>query len=234
MGRAAKFRGHCQACGKLHKLPGGVLSKHGYRVVWNSFWNVCPGADHVPFEESKDLCEALILDVEESIVLLERNIAAVPNEDFITLSARIKEGYKRRTVTKTYKLSEVEWGRVPHAGSGFIKEENGLLYSFHSYGAYDEEGMLAEYRKQKIYGFESQIAQAKRYIEWMAGRIKNWKPEPLVPLEEEEPQAERKWFAKRTDAYVEERRLKEAGHKVRVRRDPNYGMGATVYDYGPA
>lgn len=50
-------KGTCQICGRSQKLPGGVLSKHGYTTRWGFFEKVCPGSGHLPFEVSADMIE---------------------------------------------------------------------------------------------------------------------------------------------------------------------------------
>ena len=52
---AATHEGSCQICGRQQKLPGNVLSKHGYTTRWGFFSGVCPGASYEPFEVSCDL-----------------------------------------------------------------------------------------------------------------------------------------------------------------------------------
>ena len=56
MTRISQFRGTCQICFHVQKLPSQVLSLHGYEHPqgWG-FIGICPGANLLPFEQS---CEA--------------------------------------------------------------------------------------------------------------------------------------------------------------------------------
>lgn len=53
----ATQKGTCQCCGSLQKLPNGVLSTHGYKVLNGWFEGVCPGTGHLPLELSCDLVQ---------------------------------------------------------------------------------------------------------------------------------------------------------------------------------
>lgn len=226
MSRAAKFRGTCQACGKLHKLPGGVLSKHGYRVVWNSFWNVCPGAGRAAFEEQKSLVEELIVSVKGQVLNLKERIEEVPNEDFVILTGRGDRDryYRRAELSKQVPLNEV---RVePWSLEWNDPDDDDRLYSFQSYGG----DAIEKCKARRVALFESEIRGAEQYIKWQEDRLEGWEPKELIPLEVK-VEAKRKWFEDCREAYREERILKEAGHKVRTRRD-RYSRGATLYDYG--
>lgn len=56
----ATHLGTCQACGRLHKLPGGVLAKHGYTVRDHWFQGTCMGTGRLPYEVSTDLIQDTI------------------------------------------------------------------------------------------------------------------------------------------------------------------------------
>ena len=51
--------GECQVCGKQHKLPRGMLAKHGYTVEHHFFNGVCQGSGSLPFEQDKTLAETI-------------------------------------------------------------------------------------------------------------------------------------------------------------------------------
>ena len=56
----ATHSGHCQACGRLQKLPDGKLAKHGYTIAHGFFSGTCVGSHHLPFEVSCDLLPRFI------------------------------------------------------------------------------------------------------------------------------------------------------------------------------
>jgi hypothetical protein len=65
MAKKATHRGTCQCCGRLQKLPGGLLSKHGYTVDWGYFNGVCWGAHHQPLELDRKILDGAILRLNE-------------------------------------------------------------------------------------------------------------------------------------------------------------------------
>lgn len=75
MPKAATQKGSCQCCGKWHKLPDGLLAKHGYHVMWGHFNGVCRGSDELPFEESCALIENFIAEAEQYLEQLNTHCA---------------------------------------------------------------------------------------------------------------------------------------------------------------
>jgi hypothetical protein len=57
---ASEFRGHCPICGRIHRLPGGRLAKHGYSVDYGYFSGVCRGAGLAPLEEDRAPLDAVV------------------------------------------------------------------------------------------------------------------------------------------------------------------------------
>lgn len=56
--------GHCQACGRLQLLPGGVLAKHGYKVAgFGFFMGTCRGSDRNPLEVDRTITDQIIVDL---------------------------------------------------------------------------------------------------------------------------------------------------------------------------
>lgn len=92
----ATHAGHCQACGRLQRLPSGNLSLHGYTVDHGWFSGVCQGAKHLPFEQSIDQILNVYLPSAEAELkrLIEAQVAirAVVPEVFSTgeLTAEVK------------------------------------------------------------------------------------------------------------------------------------------------
>lgn len=67
----ATHKGNCQVCNKLHKLPDGVLSAHGYTVESRGFggWfsGTCHGSHNLPFQRDRKLVDLSILKAREEI-----------------------------------------------------------------------------------------------------------------------------------------------------------------------
>jgi uncharacterized protein YeaC (DUF1315 family) len=74
MREKATAAGSCQACGRVQKLPKGVLSKHGYAVRWNQFVGECPGSGHLPYEQSCKLIKSFIANAKESRARIQARI----------------------------------------------------------------------------------------------------------------------------------------------------------------
>jgi hypothetical protein len=64
----ATHAGHCQACGRLQKLPSGRLAKHGYTVRGGFFSGICRGAGYLPIEVS---CDQVVRYIAEAMQELE-------------------------------------------------------------------------------------------------------------------------------------------------------------------
>lgn len=68
--KEATHDGHCQCCGRLHRLPGGKLAKHGYEVIGRGqgfggyFSGTCWGSGELPYELS---CELVKEDIERAL-----------------------------------------------------------------------------------------------------------------------------------------------------------------------
>lgn len=67
----ATHSGHCQACGRLQKMPKGVMSLHGYNVTHGFFSGTCAGAKELPFELSCDLVKLFIASAQSQLESLE-------------------------------------------------------------------------------------------------------------------------------------------------------------------
>lgn len=68
----ATHSGHCQACGRLQKLPNGKLSKHGYTVEHGFFSGVCRGTNYLPFEQSCDQVRRYIGEAKSEVEFLTK------------------------------------------------------------------------------------------------------------------------------------------------------------------
>jgi hypothetical protein len=73
--KKATHIGSCQACGRVQKLPGDVLSKHGYHVQWRIFVGECPGCGHRSYEQNCSLIQKFIDGMKEWLTGIEASIA---------------------------------------------------------------------------------------------------------------------------------------------------------------
>jgi hypothetical protein len=99
----ATHTGTCQWCGSRQKLPGGVLSVHGYDVKHGFFNGVCSGSGYRPYEISCDRIEKSIAyataerqKLELQIWhLLENEQVATGNDDDMTVWIHQYKGSSR-------------------------------------------------------------------------------------------------------------------------------------------
>jgi hypothetical protein len=58
--KAATHNGTCQVCLRMQALPNGKLAKHGYTVEHHYFEGVCPGAEALPLEQSREVADDVV------------------------------------------------------------------------------------------------------------------------------------------------------------------------------
>jgi hypothetical protein len=186
----ATHSGSCQCCGAQQKLPGDILSKHGYTVEYGWFSGVCKGSGHKPFEVSCELIERFILMAEEHKAHLEIEKAKwsqPATEDMCWVSVYTKVSYGVSTRT---------WEYAPAFEREMVSSSD-PTYHWQQYFAFPSTSKL-----QKIsapYGSEDQTLRAAcnaynrnyvgqviqpaldkvtEYIRWQRERVANWQPHP--------------------------------------------------------
>ncbi len=233
--------GHCQVCGKLHKLPNGVLSKHGYTVEWNTFWNECYGECKLPFEQDITYTKRAIEDVKIQKAGLEKEVADIlALTEFAYVVEATKREFRKPSVRTLVKIAKADltWedghkvDGLYRWGLYWIGEDGNEYKEENLYGVSGLEDAIKKCNENHARTIEGRVSQAARYIEWQEARIVDWKPSALIPHEIKKV-AKKTWFPweKRGEAYRLEKEIKAAGHKAMVRRDSNYGNGFTLYDY---
>jgi len=184
--------GSCQCCGRVQKLPGGLLSKHGYSVEWGFFQGVCVGAATLPYEQSCDLIKGFVESARKGKAGIEADIDALLRpatepvgwyHEYIPRQTRVRGGYSWRRVRL---LQEVV--RLPHGDATFLKyvghdgKEERLPY----YGT--ERDLLEVATRMNSDYVENNLRPAmrelERYIVWQQRRIADWKPRELRPVED--------------------------------------------------
>ncbi len=195
--------GTCQCCGSSQKLPGGVLSKHGYTVDWGFFSGVCQGAGYLPFEQSCDLIEKFIKLAKANLAyLIEQKtkwLQPVEGPKAWVQKYRNAHYSNGKGVKGAYYWEEVvisEEVKIIGSGSDAF-EYRTFSYpvekkSYHGDGRI-ETGFgenapktLAEvcaFQNAKYAAtFDAKIASARQYIAWQQKRVAEWKPGTLTPL----------------------------------------------------
>ena len=174
----AVTEGTCQACFNQQKLPGGMLSLHGYQRPGVGFiQGRCPGVGYPPYEESCELVKTFRVDLKERrIPAMRARLAELQmRPEWLTFYGRADTRHVSSGFTRY--ASEIELrvyrdGRTPtpigrspsyesvRATGFFVPSYNDLLYR--------------QTQRQQDY-----IKQAESYLEFLAGQIRDWKPRPV-------------------------------------------------------
>lgn len=233
MKNKATHEGHCQACGSLQKLPGGLLSKHGYTVEWSCFIGTCPGSGHLPFEQDSSLVQVFVRSAQSS---LDRVL------DYITeLNAPAQEA---RGWVREYHTKGEGWGRtgkyvwVNRELFEATRHENGYtcneIHHFNNEGKlqrdcrYNEETALdVATEMNHDYAVRHEAPEAKQlqqYIAWQQERVTNWKPMPLRAVDAEPVIADPTVLTTDDGQYVET--FVKASGRYGSRQRPAYSLTA--------
>lgn len=122
MAKKATHRGTCQCCGREQKLPGGVLSKHGYTTEWGFFEGTCTGAGRLPLEKDRSWLDATVENLRAEADVLEKaepkTIICPTTEDYgyqgrrrVRIAGDVSNDFEafRALILET----KPRWGRTP-------------------------------------------------------------------------------------------------------------------------
>jgi len=183
-------------------LPGGRLSLHGYAVKWNCFVGVCPGADHLSFEQDKALAESQLIWAERQMAAAIADAVELETCDVSDprawVTERDRKDIYRVTENRVVRVLEL-LPDVARSESGYwtrvgYTDDAGKIHGVHSnkvdkaydaeYNAiYDDAHLRAyvralnDHHADVTYRFRAD--QLKGYVGWMRGRLKGWAPKPL-------------------------------------------------------
>lgn len=186
MAIAAEYYGVCQWCGSRQKLPGGVLAKHGYDVRFGFFNGVCRGSGNLPFEQSKEM-------IDESIKWAKHERANLMLKRALALA--VDPASTNKTWCNVYhlELSSRARGAVYlwHFGEMVQVGESEFHHVFKYYDGLKSDrtkpGKLADKVREGYRSYAEslvkRISQLDEYIAYQQGRIKNWVPAELAPVE---------------------------------------------------
>jgi hypothetical protein len=191
MKNKATHNGHCQVCGSGQKLPGGVLSKHGYTRRWGFFDGVCSGAGYLPFEQDISLIEGMIAWAEKDAARLREQAARERTENdpencWYHAYIGDRKGYQW-VRTRLYMEEQV----LPYGTFSTMKMEHpgnyrnpnkhgervhgGLPYK-------DLAGAAQQCNNDHANYLEKEAVRRDEYAAWQRGRIKDWAPSELTPV----------------------------------------------------
>lgn len=188
----ATHDGHCQLCGRLQRLPDGVLALHGYTVQWGFFSGQCPGSKHLPYEQSKDLIDGCIAGQLAAIERAQANAAALRDPAKTTgETCWVNEYVTSRRGQSVYQWREVAITKTPWTS------DDGTVY--HSYRYTKQDGKLEKLNyvpfeikddlhavvlwaneKRAAQVFDREVQERKNYVAWLRQRAADWTLAPLV------------------------------------------------------
>jgi hypothetical protein len=187
----ATHSGHCQACGRLQKLPGGKLSKHGYTVRQGFFSGTCPGSGHLPFEVSHDLVSHFIALATASLEEVQETQAkwrVRATEPRTMVRVYIPATWEYRKSRYDWQLRDLEIHRAERYAdifyAGTESRYNRQIQSGSGYWAPDVDILEAATLQNSRYAdsLEGEVNRLRRYIDWQRERVRTWKPAPLLSL----------------------------------------------------
>ncbi len=183
--KKATHYGECQLCARQQKLPGSVLSQHGYTKRWHVFEGVCSGAGYPPFEISMDRIPPAIEGVLLNIARLETSITelhAQPITDEapylnygsfgpVEVNVKVVAANPEQPTWITLVLPKV--GDKP--GRSIPSLQCGCR------GTVAE--VIQQLRVKRAARIQGRINELNEYVKWQQGRIANWRPQELKPVE---------------------------------------------------
>lgn len=198
MAKKATHSGECQICGRKQKLPGGRLSKHGYTKRWGFFEGTCPGAEELPFEQSKDLIEPIVVSTESRLASLRTESKSLKAGTLADGNVALVHHYfGGRTERGHYEWIETEIFAEFVKWSDGISEGGSEGYCRFSYKAEDKDHRIdVDYQcghsldaarrylntRYAEYELDRRANELQSYVDWQRGRLANWAPKELTPV----------------------------------------------------
>lgn len=184
-----KFLGHCQGCGRLHKVPSG-LAKHGYTVEDWGFNGVCFGAHHEPYEHSCELVKETIVKAKEAIVNLNEEIAEVRELNgvhaYVVYNVPSKH-FGAYAVERFVEIKE-EAGQFGVELSYFNEDLQKIVdFKIYQFAVRPKSAveLAKELNNKKIQRLQQAIAKQELYIEFQQKRVEEWVYRELIEVDEE-------------------------------------------------
>lgn len=196
--KTATHDGHCQVCGRLQRLPGGTLAKHGYEVHGRKsggyggyFSGECWGSHALPFQES---CELVKLSIARANAEIER---LTNKQDELRKPATEPTGPVSVYFTSRYfgrgyyawvegkVVADGDFFKVAYTGTTDKGEEKTVsrrAYDFVSYMVANDALSIASALRQKYAeALNKELDELGEYIRMQQLRVDSWKPHPLIP-----------------------------------------------------
>ena len=184
----AKTKGTCQCCGRVQKLPGDRLAKHGYTTRWGFFSGVCRGSGYLPFELSTDQVARYVRESQDAILGIEEDIAGLASETSVAWVNEYVRGAGYRWIRvnvfaekwRPNPASDYEAERYYYHAAQHGEEPKKVFLTVYSFTNLFE--VVKGLNDKRINLLRSQIADHRRYIAWQQERIANWAPSELATV----------------------------------------------------
>ncbi len=197
----ATHSGTCQCCGRPQKLPGGVLSKHGYTVRCGFFEGTCQGTGCLPYEQSCGLIKQFVaaakaqkdrIQAKQAELRKPATTALAWVQEYIMVPAR------RWGTTGRYEWSQKELTMTTHplsSGSSYTTFHYTPAENAYKHfdlgkldGGYGEDKAttpmeMATIQNRKYAAtFDKTVKEIDSYVKWQTKRITDWKLTDLTPV----------------------------------------------------
>lgn len=172
----ATHEGTCQWCGRVQKLPGGTLAKHGYTTKWGFFMGVCHGADQEPFELSCDLVKQSIVWAQEQLRATRTFIEVLEaaEGDMAWTHERVQRGRRSEMEWREVKVEMGDFGgmQMPYITRADGRKEWAITYG----GGRTVKSMVKRMNEQRVWALKREVTEINGYINHQTERVANWKP----------------------------------------------------------
>ena len=182
--KKATHIGSCQCCGSVQKLPGGVLSQHGYRVLWSSFHGVCSGSGKLPYEQSCELIKGFVASATDhmnKLIAFRAELLAPATSNKAWIHEYINGGW---TTKSYYQWREIELITVAGDPNVYFENSNGKTVSTSRNGYYGHDvfEVATKMNQSKAHNVTIEIKHLQDYIDWQNRRIAEWELTELQPI----------------------------------------------------
>ena len=179
----ATTQGTCQVCGRIQKLPGGVLANHGYNLTYKFFMGTCYGSGALPYELSCDLVKDSVRisrDSQERILRIIAQLERSENEYETTayVAGKTLTGANGFIACRVRQSSEdpskflVEEPYGPLKTSITIKDPS----------KQNEKAVVRQLNESYIKHQRSNVRQLESFIKQQQDRLASWVRKPVMEL----------------------------------------------------
>jgi len=177
---AATHSGHCQICGRPHKIiAGSRIATHGYTIQYGWQMGACFGSKRKPYELSNDALLEAIESAKRYIATTETAIATLKAKPLDENGMVLAEVSKKRFSERQLALVKpsIEEGKLTLRTA---RDEVMLPYS--PLKATTVDAAARELADRRIKRLKFAIHQSQESIAYMQDRHDSWKPAELHAL----------------------------------------------------